>query len=282
MVFNNMRSANSAASTSVLQRYMTESRSLFNSLVLVLPLFVLYQIGILATGGIRNGVDFVTRGLMSLVGGQMLWYVAIQVAVLVGFVGALFSMRKDNQFEPRYYPWILLESTVYAFLFGGTVNLMMHSLGLDVLLLIPDSIAGFFHSNTDAVQAAAQEGVALAKNGSAQQGPFVGLVMSAGAGLYEELVFRLFMMGGIFWAMQRLGQQKTWLAAFVAVVVSSLIFSGIHHIGSLGDDWDMGVFLFRFFAGVLLAVIFHLRGFAVAAYTHAIYDMLILVFGFGS
>jgi hypothetical protein len=32
------------------------------------------------------------------------------------------------------------------------------------------------------------------------------------------------------------------------------------------------------FAGVLFAVIFHVRGLAVAAYTHALYDVWVMVF----
>ena len=56
------------------------------------------------------------------------------------------------------------------------------------------------------------------------------------------------------------------------------MISAIHHIGVMGDPFTLGTFLFRFFAGILLAVIFHVRGFAVAVYTHAIYDIFVMVF----
>jgi len=69
-----------------------------------------------------------------------------------------------------------------------------------------------------------------------------------------------------------------WMSAVFAVILSSLVFSGIHYIGSLGDAFTLGSFMFRFFAGVILAVIFYLRGFAVAVYTHAIYDIIVMVF----
>jgi len=39
------------------------------------------------------------------------------------------------------------------------------------------------------------------------------------------------------------------------------------------------VFTFRFLAGILFGLLFWFRGFAVAVYTHAIYDIVVLVFG---
>jgi membrane protease YdiL (CAAX protease family) len=101
--------------------------------------------------------------------------------------------------------------------------------------------------------------------------------LSIGAGLYEELVFRLILMGGMFWAGVRGLNWPGWLSAIAALLISSLAFSAVHHVGSLGEPFVLGVFMFRFFAGIVLAVIFYARGFAVAVYTHAIYDVIVLV-----
>ena len=46
----------------------------------------------------------------------------------------------------------------------------------------------------------------------------------------------------------------------------------------MGEAFTMGAFVFRFFAGVIFAVIFQTRGFAIAAWTHAIYDIWVMVF----
>jgi hypothetical protein len=233
-----------------MKTYLTESRDLFGSLVMVIPLFLLYQIGVLATGGIRNGVDFVTD-VMWLAADSSLWnYVLINVGILVAFGIGLFTLRRKGTFNPRIWPWVIGESAVYAMLLGSAVMLLMTTLGLDVLLSTGPKSHGFFTS----------------------------LVLSLGAGLYEEIVFRLVLMGGLFWAGVKALKLPTWVSAVGAVVLSSLVFSGIHYIGALGDTFALGSFVFRFFAGVLLAVIFYLRGFAVAVYTHAIYDIIVMVF----
>jgi membrane protease YdiL (CAAX protease family) len=236
-----------------LKSYLETSRDLPTSAILVFPLFVLYQIGLLASGGVRNGVDFVTDVLMALAGHNFWNYFLINLGILVLFGLSLIWLRKKGDFNPKLWPKVIAESSIYAFFFGAAVIGLMRTLGLDVLLA---------------------SGAAEA----AEYGVFDSLVLSIGAGLYEELVFRVFLMGGLFWVATKALKWPVWLSAVSAVVLSSLVFSSVHYIGSLGDPFEMGSFAFRFFAGVLLAVIFYLRGFAVAVYTHAIYDVIVMVF----
>lgn len=231
--------------------YLEMSRDLGTSLVLVIPLFVLYQIGILMTGGIRNGVDFASDVLWAITEGSMLGYLGINMGVLIAFIGGVFYLKSRGELHPRIFPFVIAESTVYALLLGGAVIQLMSSLGMGAL---------------------------LATGGAGDYGILTSFVLSIGAGLYEETVFRLFLMGGLFLAAVKFLDIPNWMAAVGAVLISSLIFSGVHYIGALGDPFTLGSFMFRFFAGVLLAAIFYLRGFAVAVYTHAIYDIIVMVF----
>jgi membrane protease YdiL (CAAX protease family) len=233
--------------------YFAQSREPLTALVAVLPLFVAYQIGILLTGGVRNGVDFVSTALFAVFGDNMSGYLGFNAAVLVAFLVAVAVLRKNGELHPRLFPMMLLESTLYALLVGVVINVIMNATGLSALS-VP--------------MAAAQ----------AKPGLIYKLVMSVGAGLYEELVFRLILLGGLFAILNRLLGVQRILAAVVAVVVSSLIFSGIHHVGSMGEAFTMGAFTFRFFAGVVFAIIFQTRGFAIAAWTHALYDIWVMVF----
>jgi membrane protease YdiL (CAAX protease family) len=246
-----------------LRDYLRDSKDPLNSLVMVTPLFVAYQLGILFTGGVRNGVDFVTDMLLLVLqatlevtigqsskGAVLTAYLVVNAGVLLAALIAIGILRKKGALHPRLWPIVVGESTVYAFLFGSAVSLMMSAFGLDAL---------------------------LAAGADTEMSPFVGLVSSIGAGLYEEIVFRLFLMGGLFALFSRVLGERVGVAAIAAVVVSSAIFSFVHHIGPMGDPFTLGVFFFRFFAGVILAAIFTLRGFAVAVYTHAIYDVLVLV-----
>lgn len=226
--------------------YFSDSRDLLTSVILILPLFVAYQIGVLMTGGLRNGVDFMTSALMSLVGYSLLGYLAVNGAVLLALLVVVAIARRRGRYRPGIWKWMLLESAVYAFFFGAAVTTLIRGLGLGALL-------------------------------ASDYSPANALVLSIGAGLYEELVFRLGLMGAIYWLLASPLRRHPAVSAAVAVVVSSLVFSGIHHVGSLGEVFTVSAFTFRFFAGMLFALIYQLRGLGVVVYTHAIYDIIILV-----
>lgn len=246
--------------TESFKRYLADSRDPFNSAVLVFPLFVIYQLGLLATGGVRNGVDFITDALMAAAGGDFWTYFLINAGIGIAFGIGVFLLRHKGIFRPKIWPWVIGESTLYALFLGSAILLIMQTLGLSGLM------ASTFAQGPDLASGAAERGI------------FDSFVLSLGAGFYEELVFRVGLMGGLFWASLKAFEWPKWLAALVAVVVSSLIFSAIHHIGALGDPFTMGVFIYRFIAGAIFAAIFYLRGFAVAVYTHAIYDIYVMIF----
>ena len=62
-----------------------------------------------------------------------------------------------------------------------------------------------------------------------------------------------------------------------AAVASSLLFSAVHYVGPYADAWTPFSFAFRFLAGMVFAALYAVRSFAVAVYTHALYDVLVLV-----
>lgn len=99
------------------------------------------------------------------------------------------------------------------------------------------------------------------------------LVGSLGAGIFEELVFRLGLMSLVAWFWVRATGSHPGVRALggvFAVLVSAALFSLHHH---LREEWDSGVFVFRAMAGVLLGFLFWFRGFGVCVYTHAMYDV---------
>jgi len=58
-------------------------------------------------------------------------------------------------------------------------------------------------------------------------------------------------------------------------VASSLLFSAAHYVGPLGERFELYSFTFRTLAGMFFAVLFIVRGFGIAAGTHAVYDVLV-------
>jgi membrane protease YdiL (CAAX protease family) len=102
------------------------------------------------------------------------------------------------------------------------------------------------------------------------------VVLSLGAGVHEELVFRLGIMGGATAALLLVGVERR-LAVGVALVASALLFSAAHHAGPLGEPFDRAVFVYRALAGVVFGLVFYFRSLAHAAYAHFLYDLYVLL-----
>lgn len=104
-------------------------------------------------------------------------------------------------------------------------------------------------------------------------------ITAIGAGIYEELVFRLILICALmmlFQDMLRLHQKNSIV---LSVLISAALFSAYHYIdfrtGELdGDPFELTSFAFRTMAGVYFAVLFAVRGFGIAAGTHAFYDII--------
>jgi len=98
-----------------------------------------------------------------------------------------------------------------------------------------------------------------------------------GAGVHEEIVFRLLLLNGLALLGDKVLGLRHWVAVMLAFVLSSLLFSAAHHVGPLGEELRVGVFVFRALAGLVFASLFQFRGFAIAVYTHSLYDVYVLM-----
>ncbi len=103
-----------------------------------------------------------------------------------------------------------------------------------------------------------------------------------GAGIYEELVFRLIIMSVIIMIGVDLLRRKVTNMAIVGVVLSSLAFAAHHHQPIGGEPFDLTTFLFRTVAGAYLAGVFWYRGYGPAAGCHAAYNVIIAFLDAGS
>jgi hypothetical protein len=132
-----------------------------------------------------------------------------------------------------------------------------------------------------AVTTAASSTVALSTNGSSSY--LAKIVTSIGAGIYEELVFRLILIGLIIVLMEDLLHIKDPTATIVAVLVSAALFAAHHYVGiengricRLAEEpFTLGSFLFRTLAGIYFAIIFRYRGYGITAGTHAAYNVIL-------
>jgi membrane protease YdiL (CAAX protease family) len=225
-------------------------RNLFTSLILVFPLFVIYQVGVLFTLPMLNGADFVTTLLFASLGLTLWGYLIFLAAVVLGFGLALVLLKRTQQFNGRVFLPVVLESIIYALTMGSLITLVMTK----VLRISPSLAAGL-----------------------PEQGLLTRLVMSLGAGVYEETVFRLGLLSGCIVLFDKVLGMSRWAAVLGAFLFSSVVFSLVHYLPPSGDPWSFGSFTFRMLAGMAFATLFKLRGFAVAVYTHAFYDVFVLV-----
>lgn len=232
-----------------------DPRNLLTSLVLVFPLFLIYQIGVLFTLPVLNGADFLTVFLFKHLGLGAGAYLAYTGAVAVTFAIAVGILRRKQHFDPRLILPVLVESAIYALTMGSLIVFVM-TRGLG----ISPRLAG-----------GAAEGMI------SSQGFGTRFVMSLGAGVYEETVFRLGIMTGLVVLLEKVAGLRRFIAVTLALLVSAVLFSAMHHIPPYGDPLHLGVFLFRVLAGIFFGLIFWYRGFAVAVYTHALYDIYVLL-----
>jgi len=226
------------------------SRNLLTSLVLIFPLFLLYQVGVLFTLPMLNGADFVTLLLFGTFHFTLREYAIFLAGIVAVFGLVLYLLKRKQRVEGRVLLPMLLESSIYALTMGALIVFVMTKL------------LGFSPHLSAA---------------RPQQGLITRVVMSLGAGFYEELVFRLGLLNGLKYTFARvlgLGDVITALAAFL---LSSLLFSAVHYIPPYGDMLALDSFTFRFLAGIVFAIIYRFRGLAVAVYTHAFYDIFVLV-----
>jgi membrane protease YdiL (CAAX protease family) len=104
-----------------------------------------------------------------------------------------------------------------------------------------------------------------------------GVVIAIGAGIYEELVFRLIAIAALHAVLVDLLSLPEQYGAPLTVLGSALIFALQHFQGLNIAGWDAaewGRFVFFLIAGVYLAAVYMLRGFGIAAGAHAVYDIM--------
>jgi hypothetical protein len=103
------------------------------------------------------------------------------------------------------------------------------------------------------------------------------LMLSLGAGLYEELFFRVLLVTGLAAGARIVLGFGRRASGVLAALVGAAIFSAFHYIGPYGDQLQLQSFVFRMLSGVAFSALYLVRGFGITAWTHAMYDGLLLL-----
>jgi membrane protease YdiL (CAAX protease family) len=203
------------------------------SFVLIFPLLLAYELGVLFVGRV-NGADVVTRAVYVVAGGRTM-YMLLYACIALWF---LLWIRREQRYRTLRLETaapVILEAAIYALTLGALITLV-----LDRLL-----------------------GLSLGGNS---------VVAALGAGVHEELVFRLGLFAGFVALLEGLERR---FAVILALVTSSLLFAAAHHLGVHGEPFTLHAFAFRALAGAAFGAIFWFRSLAHAVYAHVLYDLVV-------
>lgn len=245
-----------------MRSYWAASRAPRYSLVFALPLFLLYEglaaalAGTPGAAGVRNAADVALKTPFLLFSGARgsLAFFATVIAIFIFFVARDLTRTRDKLL-PRTFALMFGESAVLALLLGIVVGTITQRLLGGLASLAAQSGAGGLES----------------------MGVGTRLMLALGAGLYEEILFRVLLVGGIAAGLAWLLGGRTWLTGAIAAVAGALIFSAFHYVGEYGDRFTLASFTYRAIAGLAFSALYLTRGFGITAWTHALYDIYVMV-----
>ena len=228
--------------------YFLQTRSSFYSFLFTIPLFFIYEVGILFLSKddilvVRNGADFLMRSILESFGIFGLY--GLGAIFLIGFIITyiyFFNDKSNKSIRADYLFIMIFESVCWAlilyFLLSKFMLVLMNPIGKTIT----------------------------------QQ-----VTLAVGAGIYEEFLFRVMLISGLtgIIGFVFLWSEKVRKAA--ALIIAAGIFSAFHFMGDYGDFFSMELFLLRFFAGIVLGILYIARGFGITAYAHSIYDLIVLI-----
>ena len=232
--------------------YFNSTHSLLYSYLISLPLLLLYEVLIFISQPdseqvVRISVDVWIKTLFSYLGKDVLSITLIFVA-LIGIVILYRERNRFSELRVSYFGLMLIEASAYAFLLALIIS---STVGALLQMIQPETVEAL---------------------STLQQ-----LALSLGAGLYEELFFRVILVSALLYLF-KLFFEKEWMSMTAAMILAALLFSAVHYIGALGDPFMFSSFLFRFLFGLALNAIYIWRGFGMAAWTHAMYDIMLVAF----
>jgi Type II CAAX prenyl endopeptidase Rce1-like len=237
--------------------YWSGTRKPLACLIFVVPLLVAYEAGVVWLGGpdsdaFRSGADAWLRGGLEYFGLNRPWLVPAMV--VVGLLVWHIAQQEPWRISAGMLSGMLGESLLFACVL--VVFAQLQSYGLHAWQTGGAATAAIPTAAIPAERVAAMA------------------VIFLGAGIYEEVLFRLCLMPmchGLF----RTSGVRPGLAAFLAAVATSLAFSLAHYVGPAGEPFRLFSFGFRTFAALFFALLFVLRGFGITVGTHAAYDLIV-------
>lgn len=105
------------------------------------------------------------------------------------------------------------------------------------------------------------------------------LTLAIGAGIYEELLFRLILITFLHFVLVDLAKVEHKGGCVLAVLIAAVSFAFYHKLSDAGSPGLVSLQLLVFYtlAGAYFGALFFLRGFGVVVGVHALYDAIVLL-----
>jgi len=231
-----------------MSNYWRYSRSAYYSAIATLPLLVIYEILIVLSQsrywGLRNAADVWIRTFLMAFDLQAQHITFVLIGISLALIPIAKSRARGIKLKANYFALMFVECLAFSLVLGVVLQSILRLGGL--------SSGG--------------SGSVLIQN----------LALSVGAGLFEEIIFRVILLNLLFLLINPFVKKKV-VTAVISVLLASFLFSLSHYVGTIADTWQLYSFMFRWAAGLLFTVLYFVRGFAITAYTHALYDIWVLV-----
>lgn len=230
--------------------YLTATRHPWVCFLFLLPLLCAYEGGLYWLGGdqaarLRNGADAWLRWMLEMFGAAHV--LAAPVLVLCWLLVWSWWKWADRPDDPVTALFgMAFESVVFAVVlwqFSRNFGPIIDGLGIKLQITV-------------------------------RTAPAAQMLTFIGAGIYEEVLFRLGLFGGLVLLFRTVGV-NTVIAIVLGAALGSLAFAAAHHIGPYGEPMRADYFLFRTTAGLFFTALFVTRGFGIAVGAHAGYDVLV-------
>ena len=240
------------------QPYWVATRSPRYSLLFALPLLIGYEVMAAALSAdhakshVRNGADVLLKELSFALIGTYGPLVLMGAVVLVCVVLVARDMKRSGgTLSPGFFALMLAESSLLAALFGLVVGTATAGLLGHIRPLAIGQVAGLDSPTR--------------------------IMLSLGAGLYEELLFRVLLVGALAAGARIVLGFGKGASGIFATVTGAIVFSAFHYIGPYGEALQVQSFVYRAISGVAFSALYLTRGFGITAWTHALYDVWVMV-----
>ena len=228
--------------------YFDYSKNLLVGIVFILPFLFLYEIICLfyfrySNYEIRNTADVIIHDLFYFFGSYSQFAYSISLFLVVLFI-YFYNVNKNKKFKiiPISLLLIAFEGIIYGFI-------------LTLILNNPEifNIKHFYQSDL-----------------------LLSLYLCIGAGVWEEILFRLIIYNLFLMLMFKIFKNSSYFNIFISIIICSFLFSLFHYIGVNGDIFNLTSFYYRFIGGLYLTVLYHYRGFGVVSMAHLSYDFILV------